>query len=55
MNDDWRTQKPEIMPPSRVIGRSSIWRQNGTGTDAFYILWICVWWKNFAHSTTYLG
>lgn len=37
--------------PSRLIGMSERWRDNSTGTRAFFVLWVPVWWQHFTHST----
>lgn len=39
----------------KLLGRDEIWRDNGTGTRRFYILWVCVWEDTFFHSTTFVG
>lgn len=39
------------LPRRRFIGWSEIWRENGTGTKVFHILFVRVWINHFAHST----
>ena len=38
-------------PPSRLFGFSEIWREDSTGTRAFFVLCIPVWKRDFVHST----
>jgi hypothetical protein len=36
---------------NRLLGFGEVWREDGTGTRAFFILWVRVWSRNFNHST----
>lgn len=35
------------------LGRSEIWRSNGTGTRDYYLFGIRVWRAHFRHSTSW--
>jgi hypothetical protein len=41
-------------PPSRLIGTSEIWRDHGTGTRVFWLLWMPLHRHDFFHSTAIL-
>lgn len=43
-----------MMPRRKFLGLSEVWRDGGTGTRDFYILWIRVWRSDFHHSTAWL-
>jgi hypothetical protein len=35
----------------RFLGIDEDWRDDGTATRRFFILWVCVWTTTFFHST----
>ena len=51
MTAEFTYPAPRQVAPRRLFGWSEVWRDDGTGTRTFDILFVRVWRSHFTHST----